>query len=180
VGAVRKIDEFRLPRKQVYVVAVCLGILAGVANSFLDLDFSLRLSLAGWLSAALVIVVVLHEALHGVVAVLLGHKPHFGIKPPLIYVTFPGKLPRGHFMLVALAPLVVLDIFFLLLYAWRALRLFPDLSIIINTIGAVADLWIVIRLLRAPGGAMIQDTKTGFEVWAADNIGSSQGGLRND
>jgi hypothetical protein len=111
---------------------------------------------------------VLHEALHGAVALLLGHKPFFGIKLPLVYVTFPGKLPHGHFMLVALAPFVVLDAFFLLLYSWRTLRLFSDLSIIINTIGAVADLWIVLRLLRAPKGSMIQDTKTGFEVWTAD------------
>jgi hypothetical protein len=179
VGTVRKIDEFTLPRKQVYVVAVCLGILAGVANSFLSLDFTLRLSLVGWLAAAIVIVVVLHEALHGFVAVLLGHKPFFGIKLPLIYVTFPGKLPRAHFMLVALAPLLVLDILFLLLYSWRALRLFSDLSLVINTIGAIADLWIVIRLLRAPGGSMIQDTKTGFEIWTTGDSGAAEG-ERND
>jgi hypothetical protein len=179
VESARKIDEFTLPRKQAYVVATCLGVLAGVVNSFLALDLSLRLSLVGWLLAAIIITVVLHEALHGLVALLLGHKTSFGIKLPLVYVTFPGKLPRGHFMLVALAPLVVLDVLFLLVYTWRALRLFSDLSIIINTIGAVADMWIVIRLLRAPRGSMIQDTKTGFEVWTTDDSGTTQGG-RND
>lgn len=172
----KKIDDFMLPRKLVYTVATCLGVLAGVANSFLALDFSLRLSLVGWLLAAIIFTVVLHEALHGAVALLLGHKPLFGIKLPLVYVTFPVKLPRWHFMLVALAPFVVLDAFFLLLYQWRALKLFSDLSIIVNTIGAIADLWIVIRLLRAPRGSLIQDTKTGFEVWMTDDNGTKEGG----
>lgn len=175
-GIVKIIDEFTLPRKNVYVVAVCLGVLAGVANSFLNLDFSLRFSLVGWLLAAIIIVAVLHEALHGAVALLLGHKPLFGIELPLVYVTFPGKLPRGHFMLVALAPFVILDVFFLLLYSWEELKLFCDLSIIINTIGAVADLWIVIKLLHAPRGSMILDTKTGFEVWTTEDGGTTKGG----
>ena len=41
------------------------------------------------------------EMIHGAVAALVGYKPLFGLKPPLVYVTFAEKLPAGHFMLVA-------------------------------------------------------------------------------
>lgn len=164
----KKIDDYTLPRNTVYGVCIFMGILAGVANSFLTIDFSPRPSLYGWLLAAIIIVVTLHEGIHGAAAALLGHKPLFGLKPPLVYITFTNKIPRGHFILVALAPFVVLDLLFALLYVQGALKLFSDLSFIINTIGAVGDVWIVFKLLGAPKGALIQDTKTGIEVWVDD------------
>jgi hypothetical protein len=150
------------------VIGVAIGVLAGFANSLLGIDMSLRPSLFGWLLASIMIVIALHEGTHSAVAALLGHKPLFGLRPPLIYVTFTGKLPRGHFMVVAIAPFVVLDLLFGLLYARGALKLFCDFSLIINSIGSVADIWVVLKLIGAPKDALIQDTKTGFQVWVAD------------
>ncbi len=164
----KKINDYTLPRNRVYGVALFMGILAGIANSYLNIDFSLRPALFGWLLAAIVTTVALHEGTHGAVAVLLGHKPLFGLKPPLVYITFTGKIPRNHFILVALAPFVVLDLLIGLLYAYSALKLFSDFSLTINTIGAVGDVWIVLKLLGAPKRALVQDTKTGIEVWTAD------------
>ncbi len=164
----KKVADCIPPRRTLYVIGVAIGVLAGFANSLLGIDMSLRPSLFGWLLASIMVVIILHEGTHGTVAALLGHKPLFGLKPPLVYVTFKGKLPRGHLMVVAIAPFVVLDLLFGFLFARGALKLFCDFSLIINSIGSLADIWVVLKLIGAPKGVWIQDTKTGFEVWVAD------------
>jgi hypothetical protein len=167
----KKVADCTPPRRFLYAVGIAAGVVTGFANSVLNIDMSLRPSLFGWLLASVIIVVALHEGTHGAVAALLGHKPLFGLRPPLIFITFRGKLPRGHLMVVAIAPFVVLDVLFGILYARGALKLFCDLSFIINSIGSVVDIWSVVKLIGAPKGAWIQDTKTGFEVWVADEAG---------
>jgi hypothetical protein len=160
-----KLGQYSLPRGKAYVAAVAVGLASGVANSYLDLDFSFRPELFAWLAASVVVTVALHEAVHGAAAALLGHRPIFGFKPPLIYITFKDKLPRGHYIAVALAPLVVLDLLFGVMFASGVLRLMSDLCFIINTLGAAGDVWVVARLLGMQRGTMIQDTRDGFEVW---------------
>lgn len=164
----KKISEYVLPRNRLFGVGIIIGVTAGLINLYLDVDFILGPELFGLLFAAVVTVIVLHEGIHGAVATFLGHKPLFGLKPPLVYITFSGKIPKRHFILIALAPFLVLNTVFVFLYAYEKLRLFSDLCLTINTIGAIGDVWIVLKLLSAPKGALIQDTKTGIEVWIAD------------
>jgi hypothetical protein len=163
-----KIADHSPSRSRLCAVSVVIGVLAGFANAYLGIQFSLQASLFLWLLAAIIVVVALHEGTHGAVATLLGHKPVFGLKPPLVYVTFTGKVPRGHYMLVAIAPFVILTLLFGYLYAQGALKPFYLLSLLTNLIGSVGDLWVVLKLAGGPKGAWIQDTKTGFEVWVAD------------
>jgi hypothetical protein len=173
----KKVEDYTPPRKALYVIGVAVGVAAGFANSFLDIDMSLRLPLLGWLLVSIIIVIILHEGTHSAVAALMGHKPLFGLKPPLVYVTFADKIPRGHFMVVAIAPFVVLNLLFGFLYARGILKLLSNFSLVINSIGSVADLWILLKLIGAPKGALVQDTKTGFEVWFPDE--TERSGLTN-
>ena len=177
INFVKKVADCNPPRSVLYAIGVAVGVLAGFANSFLGINMSLRLSLFGWLLASIIIVIALHEGTHSAVAALMGHKPLFGLKPPLVYVTFVDKLPRGHFMVVAIAPFVVLNLLFGFLYARDTLKLLCNFSLIVNSIGSVADLWIVLKLIGAPKGVLIQDTKTGFEVWVTDE--TDRPGLAN-
>jgi hypothetical protein len=163
----RKVAEHTPARSTLCAIGVAIGVLAGIVNAHLGIDMSLRASLFKWLLASIIVVVALHEGAHGAVAALLGHKPLFGVRPPLVYVTFTGKLPRGHYMLVAMTPFIILNFLFGFLYARGALKLFCDLSLIINSIGSVGDIWVVLKLTGGPKGAWIQDTKSGFEVWVA-------------
>jgi hypothetical protein len=164
----RKVADHNPARRTFCAIGVAIGILAGLANAHLDIDMTLRLSLFGWLVTSIIVVVALHEGTHGAVAALLGHKPLFALRPPLVYVTFTDKVPRGHYMLVAIAPFVILNFLFGFLYGRDALKLFCDLSLIINSIGSVGDIWVVLKLTGAPKGALIQDTKSGFEVWVVN------------
>lgn len=164
----RKVADHSPSRSRLCAISVVIGVLAGFVNAHLDVDMSLRASLFVWLLAAIIVVIALHEGAHGAVAALLGHKPVFGVNPPLVYVTFTGKVPRGHYMLVAITPFVILTLLFGFLYARGALKLFWHLSLLTNLIGSVGDLWAVLKLTGGPKGAWIQDTKTGFEVWVSD------------
>jgi hypothetical protein len=164
----RKVADHTSARGTLCAMGVAVGVLAGFVNAHLGIDMSLSASLLGWLLTSIIGVVLLHEGLHAGVAALLGHKPLFGLKPPLVYVTFTGKLPRGPYMLVAITPFVILNLLFGFLYAQGVLNLFCDLSLIVNSIGSIGDIWVVLKLAGGPKGALIQDTKTGFEVWVAD------------
>jgi hypothetical protein len=160
-----RVAEHHLPRAKACAYAMGVGIACGAVNAWLGIDIPLNLELAGWVIAAVVSVVILHEGIHGLTAVSLGSRPIFGIKPPLIFVTFREKVRRGRFLAVALAPLVILDAVFVVLYANDVLSLFSLLCLEINTIGAVGDVWIVLKLIGQPRGVWVQDTKSGIEIW---------------
>jgi hypothetical protein len=130
-----------------------IGILAGFVNAPLGIDLSLQASLFFWLLAAIVFVVVLHEGTHGAVAALLGHRPVFGSKLLLVYVTFTGKVPRGQYMLLAIAPFVILTLLFGYLYAQGSFKLLYFLSLLTKLIGSMGDLWGVLKLAGGPEGA---------------------------
>ena len=181
----RKIAAYDMPRKKALLLGLAVGVAFGILNLFLDVEFlrqedvsAASGSSAGWLAtarpfillalkliAAVVATVVLHEGLHGLVATLFGHRPRFGLKPPLVFVTFDAKVPRGAFILIALTPLVLLDIAFGLLLFFGVLPVVSYMCLMINTIGAVGDVWITTKLLPQKRGVIVQDTKTGIEVW---------------
>jgi hypothetical protein len=47
----------------------------------------------------------------------------------------------------------------------RQFILFMGLCFAVNTIGAMGDVWIVLKLSRHARGTVVQDTKQGIEVW---------------
>jgi hypothetical protein len=169
-----KVADYTVSRVKLGVYGAFVGVLLGILNVFLDVDFTPRLALVGWVAAAVVLVVFLHEGTHGAVARLLGHRPIFGLKPPLVYVTFDKKIPRGHLIAIAVAPFLFLDIVFAALYAAGVLKLFWSLCFGINTLGATGDLWITGRVLPQDRGTLVQDTKTGVEIWRIRSVRGEQ------
>jgi hypothetical protein len=161
----QKTASYSISRKRATVLALVIGILIGVVNAvFRPIEFELSFTFFGWVAAAVIATVLVHEGIHGLVAVVAGHRPQFGLKLPLVYVTFDTKIPRRAFILVAAAPLILLDAVFIVLFAAGILPVFSYFVIVINTIGAIGDMWIVWKLLPHRG-AMVQDTKSGIEVW---------------
>ena len=74
-------------------------------------------------------------------------------------------MPRGAFLLTALAPLVVLNAVFTVLLLGGILPAFSYLALLINTLGSIGDLWIVIKLAPHARSIFVKDTMTGIEVW---------------
>lgn len=161
-----KLGEHTFSRTKVSTYSLILGLLIGIYNSISPpIDFILSPALFALLAAAIISVIVLHEGVHGTVAATFGFNPIFGIKPPLVYVTFKERIPRGQFIVITLAPLVILDTVFVILYGIESIKIFSYFCLIINTLGSVGDLWIAVKLTRHERGTMIQDTKTGIELW---------------
>lgn len=167
-----KIADSTMPRRKVSLAALALGIGFGFANMHLGVRFEPEPALLAWALASLLLVIALHEATHAGVARLLGHRALFGVKLPLVYVTFDVKIPRRDFFLIALAPLILLDFLFVVIYWWApaicpspALRLVALLCFEINTLGAAGDVWMALSLVSYPSTVLVEDTKNGFAVW---------------
>jgi hypothetical protein len=161
-----KIVDYTFSRTKISAYSIMVGLFIGVFNiKFPLIDFTMSATFLMWLVAAIISVVILHEGVHGLVAVLFGQRPLFGLKLPLVYVTFTGKIPRNQFIMVALAPLIILNVVFGTLFAMNSLKVFSFFCLIINTLGSVGDMWMTFKLLPHEGGTLVQDTKTGIEVW---------------
>lgn len=164
-----------------------LWLLAGSGVAFAALDGAARLARGSGpllgagspvLRAALFVVanaasyaaiLPLHEGLHAAAILLLGGRPRFGLKLPLAaYCTAPGQLfTRDGYLVVAAAPLVVLSA-----AGAAATWLAPDLGACVlfglagNVAGAVGDLWAMARVCKHPRAALVEDTESGFTVYA--------------
>lgn len=171
-----RVAAYDLPRRKATLVGVGMGVVFGVWIAMAGVILPDWLPLLAWLAAAMVLTVAAHEGIHGGVARLQGHRPIFGLKPPLVYVTFDEAIPRRHFMVVALAPLLVLDALFAVMYVTDVLPLLALLGLLVNTMGALGDLWMFWKLLPHPPDALVQDTKTGMEVWERAIATAGEGG----
>ena len=160
-----RVADYVFPREAATLAGVAVGIVIGIGNAMLGLLFPSWLATLGLLCAALALVLLLHEGLHGAAGMLFGYRPIFGMQPPLVFTTFEEKIARGHLVAIALAPLVILDAVFVVAFVLVPGDVFWDLCFAVNTIGAVGDVWIVTRILRHPPETLFQDTKSGVEAW---------------
>jgi hypothetical protein len=124
----------------------------------------------------IVLVLVLHEWVHGLAIQWAGHRPRYGIKtwnglPLVLYATTDNVLfPRNTFIAIALAPLIVLTLLGMVLI-W----LLPDsfastitLGVALNAAGAVGDLWMTALALRFPSSALVRDEADGIRIFAQE------------
>ncbi len=118
---------------------------------------------------AMLVVIVVHEAIHGLAAALLGAKPSFGLGPGFAYTTFREPMSKLRYLIVGLSPLVVITA-----ATVAAAVIWPEIAgwmIVIGTInasGAIGDLWMAARILRAPKNALFFDLADGFAVFVPD------------
>jgi len=111
----------------------------------------------------IVLVFVIHEALHGLGFAVFGGRPKFGagIKSamPYFFANCPGKrFTRGQFLVIGLLPLVGIDIAALALAGYSPLVVPAMVAFATNNTGAVADLWIIAVILQTPRTALFEDT----------------------
>lgn len=137
------------------------------------IDFSLwRLLIL--LGIVLLAVPVLHEAVHGIVAKLLGARPFYGVGPGYAYTSFREAISPRQYMLITAAPLVVLSLISIALFPIN-----PDWFLFIlafavtNAAGAIGDLWILLRVRHLPGDALIYDLADGYAAFVPESPNSA-------
>ena len=115
-----------------------------------------------------ILVLFLHEGIHALAFAFWGGTPYFGAKLPVaLYCGARNQIfRRNHYLVVGLAPLVMITIagilFTLLSPALAAYTLFGTIG---NFAGAAGDLQVAIELWRQPKDVLVEDTETGYRVW---------------
>ena len=105
-------------------------------------------------------VVVVHEAIHAVVARAFGLRVSFGVKWYAVYtVPYGGCVTRWQNGLISLAPLVVITVGCLITYVFAASTELVTIAIFVlisNGIGSGFDLRSSFRLFRYPRGTIFE------------------------
>jgi hypothetical protein len=127
------------------------------------------LALIGALLGIMALVVVLHEWVHGLFFWAFTHeRPKFGVGWGYAYACAPGwYFPRGQYLVVGLAPLILLSLAGLAVIAvappgWVGALFW---GLLINASGAVGDLWVTARIALERGDVLVEDTGDGFRVY---------------
>lgn len=142
----------------------------GVAIADMPLSGDLDLAGFGLLIVAVLLMLVLHELLHGVAMRAAGARPRFGImwKQAMVYATAPGHaFPRQVYLAIGLAPLVGISLVALLgmlLLAGTPGALLLAFLAAGNAASSSGDLWIVAVVLRFPAAACVIDERDGIRI----------------
>lgn len=131
-----------------------------------------QIEIPWWLGTAMVFIVVLplHELVHGIAIQLCGHSARYGMKLNLgvLYATADQALfRRNEYIFIALAPLLAITAIGMALVVVlpATIAYYVSLGVALNAGGAIGDLWSVVILLRYPAAALVRDEGDGFRVY---------------
>jgi hypothetical protein len=185
-GHLEQVDELELlsPEQIVSLARLSLRLLlyAGIFFIILNLaayiwrtgQHSMALSpglLLSWLAInvlSYIVMLLVHELLHGLTITLLGGKPHYGAHMPFaLYCGAKDQVfSRNSYLAIAAAPLLVISlaalIFTLLAPALSPFILFASAG---NVCGAAGDLQAIQSLRRLPVRVLVEDLETGYRAW---------------
>jgi len=122
---------------------------------------------------ALVLVMLIHELVHGIFFWrFAGQRPTFGIKGLYVYAAAPSEVyfPRNQYLIVGIAPLVLLTLVGLLLMVIVPVVVVPILILFIafNAAGAASDLVMAVWLLSYSPDTFMQDSGTSVIVYGPE------------
>jgi hypothetical protein len=118
--------------------------------------------------------IVLHELIHGAFISKYGGKPSFGAGIahfilPYFYATTKTIFPRNQFIVIAIAPLVVISLVGIgIMAAFPSIAHWMFLPFVVNASGAVGDLWVIRHVLRYLEHVMLEDRKNGVIIYGKD------------
>ncbi len=125
--------------------------------------FGRSLTLSGFLGllVAMVVVIILHEAVHGVLFWAYTRElPRFGFKGIFAYAAAPTwYLPRNHHLVAALAPFLVITAAGMALTPWvpAGALLAWLFGLTVNAAGAVGDFFVAAVSIMHPPDLLVND-----------------------
>jgi hypothetical protein len=115
------------------------------------------------------IVLPLHEWIHGLAIAHFGHQPRYGIKLFVLFATSDGALfRRDEFIKIALAPLLAISLVggMIMLFLPFGLAYWVGLAVVLNAAGAIGDLWMTSVVLRFGPSTLVRDEEDSMRVFA--------------
>jgi hypothetical protein len=160
------IASVKVNRRMALAMATVAGVGFGLYNTYYPtVDVTISVPMIVALALSLPATAIVHEVVHGVTSQVLGYKPKYGFKPPMVYITFEERVSALHYKLIALAPFFIVTGACAAFIVYGIQKRFFYFCLMINVMGAVADLWAVVRLLTYNRGYEVQDTKSGFDLY---------------
>jgi hypothetical protein len=127
----------------------------------------------------IILPLILHELVHGFFYWLFTKaRPIFGFNGWYAYAAAPGwYLPRSQFLVVGMAPLIILSLLGLALLPFVPWIVLPSLvwGLILNASGSIGDLYMVLRLALAPAGVVVEDRKDGISWYVPEGPHAKRG-----
>jgi hypothetical protein len=117
---------------------------------------------------------VLHELIHGVFMSKYGGKPSYGAGIayfilPYLYATTKTVFLRNQFIVISIAPLVLISLVGIgLMAAFPSIAHWIFIPFVLNASGAVGDLWVTRNVLRYPKHVLLEDRKTGLIIYGKE------------
>ena len=170
--------------KEVVVTLIGMGTLALFAFGFFFTSlYTLFIGNVGFnftsgtilISVALFVgTMVLHELIHGAFMSKYGGKPSYGAGIayfilPYLYATTKTVFTRNQFIVIAIAPLVVISLVGIgIMAAFPSIAHWMFIPFIMNASGAVGDMWVTRNVLRYPKHVVLEDRKTGLIIYGKE------------
>jgi uncharacterized membrane protein len=185
-GYLSKDDELELLEptqlRPLAILSLMMLIVAGIVFVVLNLatyywqqhtlQFSLSFSsVVLWVVCNIIgyiLVLPLHELIHALAFLFWGGRPYFGAKLPLaLYCGAKKQLFwRNHYLVVGLAPLVVITLAGLLVTFFSPiLASYVLFATVGNVAGAAGDVLVAVKLWRQDSRILVEDTEVGYRVW---------------
>jgi hypothetical protein len=186
MGRLRKTDELALfdieQLRPLALLSLIMLIIGGIFFVVVDLlayfgryqHWLAPLSVWGivlWLVLNIIgyiIILGIHEVIHGLVFAFWGGKPHFGAKLPVaLYCGAREQLfARNYYLAVGLAPLIVITIVGIIVtILYPGVAAYLLLAFAGNFSGAAGDIVASRKVARLPAGVLIEDTEVGYTAW---------------
>ena len=114
--------------------------------------------------------ILLHELIHGAFFWMYSlSRPKFGLRGGYAYAAAPGWFyPRGQYLVIALAPFVLLSILGMVIVAFAPVGALAAILVgmVANVAGAVGDIWIAGMLIRERRNIVVEDLGDGVNFYA--------------
>ncbi|KAF5421446.1 MAG: putative zincin peptidase [Candidatus Methanocomedens sp.] len=117
---------------------------------------------------------VLHELIHGAFMSKYGGKPSYGAGIayfilPYLYATTKTIFTRNQFIVIAIAPLVVISLVVIgIMAAFPSIAHWMIIPFVINGSGAVGDMWVTRNVLRYPKHVLVEDQKNELLIYGKE------------
>ena len=151
------------------VMVIAGGIFVPLSFEISAYDLTLFLLRVLLIVAAMVVYVVAHELIHGVfIKKYSGKKAKYGFQGLYAFAGSDAYFNKKNYIVIALAPVVVFGVIFLLLNIFLPKNLFWPVYLlqIVNCSGAAGDIYITFLMNRLPDDTLTGDAGISMEMFS--------------
>jgi hypothetical protein len=164
----------------IFVLSLILGIIfRGLFSGAWEGTFSMEgLIFIPVILGLIVAVIIVHEAIHGLLFAILGGQPRFGFKLigrffPVFFATSRAYFPRNRYVFIALSPFLILTPALIvtgILATADNIATLVLIAMALNVSGSIGDFAAAYNMLRHNQKTFFEDTEDGFNWYVPSRV----------